>query len=63
VRGGLDAFQELVQGDAVGERSHVDHLAVTHLHEEGVGVLVRLAVDGDAAPVPQDDHRVPVGVD
>ena len=33
------------------------------LHKEGVGVFVGLAVNGDAAPVPQDDHCVPVGVD
>ena len=53
VRGGLDAFQELVEQNAVGKRGYLRDLAVTHLHEEGIGVLVGLP----ARAMPRPSHR------
>lgn len=51
--GRRDLSPELVERDAVVERCAVDDLAVSHLHEPGVGVLVRRVVDRRAATSPE----------
>src|SRR5215208_44246 len=58
-----DLAPEFVEGYAVEEGGRLDHQPLAEPHEPRVGVLIRLAVESCAFPVPQYDHVVPVGVD
>lgn len=59
----LDSGPQVIERNAVIEGSAVDDLAVPQLQESRVAVLIGLAVVGDPAAVPADDHGVAVGMD
>src|SRR6188508_2398628 len=59
---GLHAGPKIVEGNAVVESGSVNDLALIHLHDPRVAVLVGFAVVRNTTTVPNHDYRVPVRV-
>src|SRR5262249_20706737 len=59
----FNAGPKVVELDAVVESMGLDHFAVAHVEEPGIGVGIGFVVARYALGVEKDDHRVAIGVD